>query len=269
MRILRPALKIIILIGFTAWLAACGGGGGGDGSAPPVLDDISRVSVDSAGAEGSSNSFEPSISGDGRYVAFVSLASNLVAGDINGSDDIFVHDTVTMTTTRVSVDSAGVEGSSNSFEPSISGDGRYVAFVSLASNLVAGDTNGSDDIFVHDTVTMTTTRVSVDSAGVEGSSNSFEPSISGDGRYVAFVSQASNLVGGDFNGSNDIFVHDTVTVTTTRISVDSAGVEGSSNSFEPSISRDGRYVAFVSLASNLVVGDTNGSDDIFRTPNRP
>ena len=150
MRFLRPTLKIILLIGFTTWLAACGGGDGGgrsDGSAPLVQDDISRVSVDSDGVEGSSNSFDPSISGDGRYVAFASRASNLVAVDTNGSDDIFVHDTVNGTTTRVSVDSDGVEGISNSFDPSISGDGRYVAFGSRASNLVAGDTNGSDDIF--------------------------------------------------------------------------------------------------------------------------
>jgi Tol biopolymer transport system component len=206
MRILRPTLKIILLIGFTAWLAACGGGdGGGDGSAPLVQDDISRVSVDSLEVEGNSNSFSPSISGDGLYVAFASRASNLVVDDTNGSDDIFVHDTVTATTTRVSVDSAGVEGNSNSFRPSISGDGRYVAFASRASNLVAGDINGSDDIFVHDTFTATTTRVSVGSAGVEGNSNSFDSSINWDGSYVAFQSAASNLVAGDTNGSDDIF----------------------------------------------------------------
>ncbi len=149
MRFLRPSLKIILLIGFSTWLAACGGGGGGGGGGgtPQVQDDISRVSVDSAGVEGISNSFGPSISGDGRYVVFRSRAGNLVVGDTNGSDDIFVRDTVNATTTRVSVDSAGAEGSSNSFDPSISGDGRYVAFASRAGNLVAGDTNGSDDVF--------------------------------------------------------------------------------------------------------------------------
>ena len=171
MRFIRPTLIIILLIGFTTWLAACGGGdggggsddsaplfqdeisgvsvggGGSDDSARLVQDDISRVSVGSAGVEGNSNSFRPSISGDGRFVAFGSRASNLVVGDTNGSDDIFVHDTVTATTTRVSVGSAGVEGNNSSFRPSISGDGRYVAFGSRASNLVAVDTNGSDDIF--------------------------------------------------------------------------------------------------------------------------
>jgi Tol biopolymer transport system component len=225
--------------------------------------------VDSLEVEGNSNSFRPSISGDGRYVAFASRASNLVAGDTNGSDDIFVRDTVNATTTRVSVGIAGVEGNNNSFRPSISGDGLFVAFGSRASNLEVGDINGSDDIFVHDTVTATTTRVSVDSLGVEGNNNSFRPSISGDGRYVAFGSRASNLVAGDTNASDDIFVHDTVNMTTTRVSVGSAGVEGNNNSFRPSISGDGRYVAFGSHASNLVAGDTNGSDDIFRAPNRP
>ncbi len=150
MRFIRPTLIIILLIGFTTWLAACGGGdggGGSDDSAPLFQDDISRVSVDSLEVEGNSNSFRPSISGDGRYVAFASRASNLVAGDTNGSDDIFVRDTVNATTTRVSVSIAGVEGNNNSFRPSISGDGLFVAFGSRASNLVAGDINGSDDIF--------------------------------------------------------------------------------------------------------------------------
>ena len=109
----------------------------------------------------------------------------------------------------------------------------------------------------------------MDSDEVEGIRNSFDPSISGDGRYVAFASSAGNLVADDINGSDDIFVRDTVNGTTTRVSVDSDEVEGIRNSFRPSISGDGRYVAFASRADNLVAGDTNGSDDIFRAPNRP
>ncbi|MEO8196181.1 MAG: hypothetical protein ABI689_05620, partial [Thermoanaerobaculia bacterium] len=209
-----------------------------------------RVSVDSAGAEGNSDSAAPSISGDSRYVAFSSAASNLVAGDTNGSEDVFVHDRLTGTTTRVSVDSAGAEGDSYSYEASISGDGRYVAFASTASNLVAGDTNSIDDIFVHDRQTGATTRVSVDSFGVEGGSGSTSASISGDGRYVAFASYASNLVAGDTNLNSDIFVHDRQTGTTTRVSVDSTGVEGDGYSSAPSISSDGIYVAFTSTSSN-------------------
>ena len=234
-----------------------------------VTSETTRVSVDSTGAEGDGFSSRPSISADGRYVAFQSLATNLVAGDTNGSDDIFVHDTVTSETTRVSVDSTGAEGNDESFSPSISVDGRYVAFHSVATNLVAGDTNGTADIFVHDTVTGTTTRVSVDSTGAEGDNESLSPSISADGHYVAFHSVATNLVAGDTNGTDDIFVHDTVTSETTRVSVDSTGAEGNDFSSNLSISADGRYVAFQSLASNLVAGDTNGTDDIFRAPNQP
>jgi Tol biopolymer transport system component len=141
-------------------------------------------------------------------VAFVSDATNLVANDTNGSTDVFVHDRQTGTTTRVSVDSAGVEGNGISNFPSISSDGRYVALESDADNLVADDNNGSADVFVHDLQTGTATRVSVDSAGVEGNGNSNAPSISADGRSVAFESDADNLVAGDTNTAPDIFVDD-------------------------------------------------------------
>ncbi|RWN65759.1 MAG: hypothetical protein EOR99_20160, partial [Mesorhizobium sp.] len=126
---------------------------------------IQRVSVDSAGGEANAGSFFPSISADGRYVAFDSEASNLVAGDTNGARDVFVFDQQLGTTTRVSVDSAGGDANGHSQSPSISADGRYVAFYSSASNLVAGDTNGATDVFVFDQQLGTTTRVSVDSAG--------------------------------------------------------------------------------------------------------
>jgi Tol biopolymer transport system component len=222
-----------------------------------------RVSVDSSGLEGNDINSDPSISADGRYVAFDSFASNLVSGDTNGSWDVFVHDRQTGVTTRVSVDSSGVEGSSSSFRPSISADGRYVAFDSLASNLVSGDTNSFSDVFVHDRQTGVTTRVSVDSSGVEGTLFSVYPSISADGRHVAFDSKSDNLVPGDTNGSPDVFVHDRQTGVTSRVSVDSSGVEGNGPSFEASISADGRYVAFDSYADNLVPGDHNGEPDIF------
>ncbi|MPV87021.1 hypothetical protein GCU85_09820 [Cardiobacteriales bacterium ML27] len=225
--------------------------------------DTTRVNVDSLGTEGDRDSFSSSISADGRYVAFQSFATNLVAGDTNGNADIFVHDTQTGVTTRVSVDSVGTEADSYSQTPSISADGRYVAFTSTATNLVAGDTNGNTDIFVHDTQTGVTTRVNVDSVGTEGDNGSYNPSISADGRYVAFYSSATNLVAGDTNGVADIFVHDTQTGNTTRVSVDSVGTEGDGLSQSPSISADGRYVAFTSNATNLVAGDTNGTLDIF------
>src|SRR4028119_321665 len=234
---------------------------------------ITPVSVDSAGNQGNSFSYSPSISADGRFVAFSSLASNLVPGDTNNYHDIFVRDTLTNTTTRVSVDSAGNQGNSNNFSnfsstPSISADGRFVAFSSEASNIVPGDTNNNNDIFVRDRLTNTTTRVSVDSAGNQGNGNNFTnfvstPSISADGRLVAFSSNSSNLVPGDTTNNNDIFVRDTLTNTTTLVSVDSAGNLGNTDSNNPSISADGRFVAFSSDASNLVPGDTNNNNDIF------
>jgi len=221
-----------------------------------------RVSVDDAGNQGDNNSRNPSISADGRYVAFHSSSADLVAGDTNGFEDIFVHDRQTGQTTRVSVDNTGIPGNDNSTMPSISADGRYVAFASYATNLVAGDNNGFADIFVHDRQTGQTTRVSVDSAGNQGEKDCLSPSISADGRYVAFET-ISTLVAGDTNGTSDVFVRDRQTGVTTRVSVDSAGNEGDPDSLDPSISADGRYVAFASDATTLVAGDNNGFGDIF------
>jgi Tol biopolymer transport system component len=228
---------------------------------------ITPVSFDSAGNLGNSGSYNPSISADGRFVAFLSNASNIVPGDTNNTFDIFVRDTLTNTTTRVSVDSAGNQADRNSGSPSISADGRFVAFNSDASNIVPGDTNTSYDIFLRDRLTNTTTRISVDSAGNQGNRWSYNPSISADGRFVAFTSDASNIVPGDTNSSSDIFVRDTLTNTTTRVSLDSAGNQANSDSegtsISASISADGRFVAFDSLASNIVPGDTNIGRDIF------
>ncbi len=167
-------------------------------------------------------------------------------------------------TTRVSVDSSGVQGNNGSMTVSISADGRFVAFTSFASNLISGDTNGYSDIFVHDRQTGATTRVSVDSTGAQGNNVSWYASISADGRFVAFTSYASNLVSGDTNDYSDVFVHDRQTGATTRVSIDSSGAQGNHASSDvPSISADGRFVAFTSFASNLVSGDTNDSSDVF------
>jgi uncharacterized membrane protein len=222
-----------------------------------------RVSVDSAGTQGNGGSERPAISSDGRYVAFYSSASNLVTGDTNGKWDVFIHDRQDGTTTRVSVDTAGAEGNGDSWSSVISSDGRYVAFYSVASNLVTGDTNGQPDVFVRDRQSGTTTRVSVDSAGTQGNYGSSGCAISADGRYVAFFSTANNLVAGDTNNANDVFVHDRQDGTTTRVSVDSSGVQGNGSSESPAISADGRFVTFYSDASNLVTGDTNGTWDVF------
>ena len=239
------------------------------------------VSIDSAGNKGNGWSIGPAISADGRYVAFHSSSSNLVAGDTNTCDpfvepgtcpDVFVHDRQTGITQRVSVDSAGSQASGTSGTVAISADGRYVVFSSHASNLVADDTNKCPnafdpdtcpDVFVHDRQTGITQRVSVDSAGAEGNGASYDPAISADGRYVAFYSLASNLVPGDTNGVADVFVHDRQTASTQRVSLATESAQGNNRSYAPSISADGRYVAFESLATNLVPGDTNGDRDIF------
>src|SRR6266545_201355 len=178
------------------------------------------VSVGLGGAAGNSDSYDPSISPNGRFVAFYSVATNLVNGDTNtcgpfttpGScSDVFVRDLQMGQTTRVSVDSHGNQGNSVSYDPSISADGRFVAFYSLASNLVDGvdgDTNNTYDVFVHDRQTGQTTRVSVDSNDTQANGGSFNVSLSADGRAVAFYSNATNLVSGDTNGTDDIFVAD-------------------------------------------------------------
>jgi RHS repeat-associated protein len=168
---------------------------------------------------------------------------------------------------RVSVASDGTEGNDGSDRPSISADGRLVAFESDATNLVSSDTNGWKDIFVHDRWISETTRVSVASDGTEGDDVSWWPSISADGRFVAFESWASNLVVSDTNEMRDIFVHNRQTGETTRVSIASDGTEGNGGSVRPSISDDGRFVAFWSWASNLVVSDTNGRGDVFVASN--
>lgn len=226
--------------------------------------DITRVSVSSSEVQSNGYSRDPDISADGRFVVFWSGASNLVAGDTNDSEEIFLRDCQTGETRRISVSSSGAQANNGSFYPTISGDGRFIAFMSDATNLVSGDTNGFSDIFVHDRQTGITTRVSVNSSGVQADniSDSYV-SISGDGRYIAFNSDATNLVSGDTNGFTDVFVHDRQTGTTERISLDSNEVQANAGSSNPSISADGRFVAFSSGATNLVSGDTNLHTDIF------
>lgn len=224
---------------------------------------ITCVSLDPSGAQGNSFSYLPAISANGRYVVFSSDASNLVSGDTNNTGDIFVRDLEVGTTTRVSLASDGTQGDNFSYNPSISADGHYVAFVSDATTLVSGDTNNTTDVFVHDLETHTTTRISVDSSGTQANNGSNWTSISGDGRYVAFFSSASNLVSSDTNERTDIFVRDLQMNTTTRVSLNSSGEQGNGWSYFPSISADGRYVAFVSWSDNLVSDDTNGVGDIF------
>src|SRR5207244_1030496 len=171
----------------------------------------------------------PAPSADGRFVACVSSAANLVAGDTNGATDVFVHDRQTGTTERVSVASDGTEGNAASAGAALSADGRFVAFHSTATNLVAGDTNGATDVFVHDRQTGTTERVSVDSDGTQGNGPSAGAALSADGGLVAFHGTATNLVAGDANGAYDVFVHDRAVSTTTTSTTQPATTSTSSS----------------------------------------
>jgi uncharacterized repeat protein (TIGR01451 family) len=225
--------------------------------------ETARISINTSGAEGSSESNFSSISANGRYVAFSSNASNLVEGDTNGIRDIFIRDRFTSKTNLISVNSTGQQANADSWNASISADGKFVAFTSSAANLVSGDTNGFPDIFVRNLAAGTTARVSVDSAGLQSNLFSDSPSISADGLFVAFDSWASNLVLGDTNAQRDIFVRNLGNGTTSRISVDSAGQQVAGYSEGPAISADGRFVAFMSKGETLITSDTNGRPDIF------
>jgi Tol biopolymer transport system component len=203
------------------------------------------------------------ISGNGRFVVFMSEATNLVDDDTNFAADTFVRDLSTGTVERVSLSSAGEQGNGPSLSASISDDGRYVAFRSFASNLVPGDTNDASDIFVRDRVARTTTRISVSSGGRQANGGSDSASISADGRVVAFRSLASNLDPNDDNGLPDIFVRDLAASRTELVSRSTEGARANGDSKYPQLSADGSRVAFASLADNLVRADTNRTWDVF------
>jgi Tol biopolymer transport system component len=232
-----------------------------------VIGKVERVSVDSNGNQANTDygggSFDPSISGDGRFVAFSSRATNLVAGDTNGSYDVFVHDRATGVTERVSVDSSGAQASGTSWHPMISGDGNVVAFESFARDLVAGDTNEAGDVFVHDRTTGGTERVSVGASGAEADQECFDAAVNGDGSVVSFTSAAAGLVPVDSHGSADVFVRDRGAGLTTLVSIDCAWDSGSDASGKSALSADGSVVAFGSVAADLVDGDANGFADVF------
>ena len=228
-----------------------------------LLGTTSRVSVASDGSQGNGDSSDANISGDGRYVAFESDATNLVPGDTNGVTDVFVHDLWTGITVRASLAASGAQGLQPSNDPYLCADGRCVAFDSRASTLVPGDNNGQIDIFVKDLLTGAIERCSVDSAGVEADWDCYDPVLSPDGERVVFFSLASNLVPGDTNVVEDIFLHERTSGLTERVSVGDAGQQGNDACFYPALSADGRLVAFDSFSSNLVAGDANGTRDIF------
>lgn len=226
---------------------------------------IRRVSLGAGGVQANNTCANPAISGDGRIIVFESTATNLVGSSVAGRSHVYLYDSSTDTIRRISAGPA--EGNGGSFNPAVSFDGAYVVFASDASNLVAGDGNGRRDIFLYDVSKRTLRRVSVPSGGAgEADGASTTPTISGDGRHVAYSSTATNLDGFDSNGVPDIYVTDTVTLSTVRVSVPNSGGEASDTSLNPvgsitpSISTNGRYVAYASLADNLADGDYVGED---------
>jgi Tol biopolymer transport system component len=221
------------------------------------------VSVGLGGAPSDGYSYTGSMSRDGRFVVFPSLASNLVASDTNASWDVFVRDLQTGTTELASVSSNGVQGNDWSAGGSISGDGRYVAFQSVSTNLVSGDTNGTWDVFLRDRLSGITTVLSVDSGGNLGTGLSGVGAIATNGHFVVFQSSSPNLVPGDTNGTDDVFLRDLSAGTTELVSLSTSGGQGNGLSGSPFISDDGRFVGFMSYATNLVSGDTNGVADTF------
>jgi Tol biopolymer transport system component len=225
----------------------------------------STASVDPRGRPGNGASGGPTLSADGRYLAFYSVASDLVAGDTNDAADLFVLDRQTNRIRRVSINSAGQQGNGDSSVGTISASGRYVVFSSVATNLVAGDTNRAEDVFVRDLRFGTTHRISLGQGGRQADSTSGQDTsvVSSDGRFIAFTSYAGNLVPGDTSTGTDVFVRSLRFGTTYRVSVSSAGEQADNESMAAAISSDGRFIAFTSTATNLVPGDTNHASDVF------
>ena len=225
------------------------------------------VSVNKEGTDsGNGSSRSPSISADGRFVAFISAADNLVAEDNQAILDVFVRDLQNGTTTLVSVNKEGTDsGTGDSTYANISADGRFVVFQSYASDLVTTDTNGTWDVFVRDLQSGTTTLVSINKGGTDsGARESYGIEVSADGRFVAFMSDADDLVASDTNGSKDVFVRDLLRRTTALVSVNINGTDsGTGLSWLFKMSADGRFVGFSSKAHDLVATDTNGTWDAF------
>jgi VCBS repeat-containing protein len=224
---------------------------------------VALVSSSASGTPGNNYSYDVRFSPDGTKVLFYSSASNLVEGDLNGAYDVFVKDLETGAVTLVSSSASGTPGNNNSSVIEFSPDGTKVLFWSPASNLVEGDTNGTQDVFVKDLETGAVTLVSSSTAGTPGNGGSSAYRFSPDGTKVLFISYASNVVEGDTNGTHDVFVKDLETGEVTLVSSSSSGAPGNHFSDVPQFSPDGANVLFYSYASNLVESDTNGAQDVF------
>ncbi|OLB78839.1 MAG: hypothetical protein AUI14_12245 [Actinobacteria bacterium 13_2_20CM_2_71_6] len=214
-----------------------------------------RVSIATGGTEANGPSFAQGVSGDGRFVLFASDATNLVpnGGDTNKVTDLFVRDRAYRMTLRVNVSSTGEQANNYAADAHITPSGRYIVYRSPATNLVPGDTNGAEDVFLRDRNNIhQIERISVDSSGAQLPGGGTGPSISGDGRYVTFT-------GFDSHGSMQVFLRDRTAGTTRQVSLNSKGEPANSMSLRGALSDDGRYVAFESAATNLAPGITSGN----------
>lgn len=225
---------------------------------------VERLSVATGGAEAVGGfSGGARISADGRFVTFSSMASNLVAGDTNAQSDVFLRDRLLGTTVRISLGPGGVESNGGSFNPEINADASVIAYESSATNLVSGDTNGQQDVFVYYRLTGQTIRASLRFDGSQTTQLSTLEDVSGSGRYALFSSLDAGLVSTDTNAASDVFRRDLIANETIRVSVGAGGIEAAGGSQDGSIGFDGNLVAFRSNAANLFAGDTNGVGDIF------
>ncbi|MCP9489714.1 MAG: DUF6531 domain-containing protein [Solirubrobacteraceae bacterium MAG38_C4-C5] len=259
-----------------------------------ILLFLSQTTAEALASQATGTSSSPSVSSSGRYVAFESVAPDLVSGDTNAKKDVFVRDGEDRTTERVSIGPSGAQANGNSYGASISDDGRYVTFTSVASNLVSGDTNATADVFVYDRSAKTIDRVSVSEVGGQLPAGGDDPAISGDGRYIAYVTRSAAIEGvqcpdlpegvaPDTNGVEDVYAYDRSLKRTVQVvsstSWDQCRDTGqeiistaNGPSVNPSISKDGAYVTFESSATYLVPGDTNAARDVFvreRSRTRP
>lgn len=227
------------------------------------------ISVSLNGEEGNGDCYAPAISGNGLHVAFESYATNLVADDKNGVKDIFVWHSVTNTIEKVSIGNDGKEANAQSYEPSVSGDGNLIAFTSIASNISTtpkGESN--NNVFLRDMVLNTTIMISVDPKSKKGGGGS-NASIAYNGKRIAFYSHTSTLVSNDKNGFWDIFLWEENTPQLKRISLTAdgkernQGEESANRIIVPSISGNGRFIAFTTTASNMMPGDDKNFQDVF------
>lgn len=227
-----------------------------------------QITLDTDGNAPNGDSTNGSISSDGKYIVFQSAASDLVAEDTNSATDIFLYKVSDKTITRISLDSDGNNADDDSSYPCISSDGAYVAYQSLASDIFSGDTNEKSDVFLYDTSAKTTTRISNDAQGNNADGDSLRPAISADGKKIVFDSDATDLVSGDTNNNRDVFLYSVADATNTRISLDINKNNSDGHSISATISADGKLVAFMSDATDLVSGDdnntaTDGNYDLF------